>query len=157
MTSIVMMVLGCFNFCFASSDLQTLKREHIVEYKMADEFYDSIDKTIVEDKICYELKNVDRVDNFKTLTKEQETIEERITNTNNLDKVISLFNETKDFEDDGYTGTLIRDNSTLKVQINDSYQEEYKVYLQKSYDNVASNELNNIPKEISENGTTRVF
>ena len=71
------------------------------------EFYDSIDKTIVEDKVCYELKNVDRVDNFKTLTKEQETIEERVTNTNNLEKVISLFNETKDFENEGYTGTLL--------------------------------------------------
>lgn len=153
-TSLIIILLGCFSVCFASSDIQKLKREHIVDYKMADEFYDSINKTIVEDKICYELKNVDRVDNFKTLTKEQETIEERVTNTNNLDKVISLFNETKDFEDDGYTGTLVRDNSTLKVQIKDSYQEEYKVYLQKSYDNVSSNELNDIPKEIKENGTT---
>lgn len=153
-TSIIMILLGCFSVCFASSDLQILKREHIVDYKIADEFYKSIDKTVVEDKICYELKNINRVDNFKTLTKEQETIEERVTNTNNLEKVISLFNETKDFEDDGYTGTLVRDNSTLKVQIKDSYQEEYKVYLQKSYNNVPSNELNDIPKEIKENGTT---
>lgn len=153
-TSIIIILLGYFSVCFASSDIQILKRKHIVDYKIADEFYDSIDKTIVEDKVCYELKNIDRVDNFKTLTKEQETIEERVTNTNNLEKVISLFNETKDFEDEGYTGTLVRDNSTLKVQINDSYQEEYKVYLQKTYDNVPSNELNDIPKEIRENGTT---
>ena len=153
-TSIIMILLGCFSICFASSDLQILKKEHIVDYKIADDFYNSIDKTVVEDKVCYELKNVDRVDNFKTLTKEQEIIEQRVTNTNNLEKVMSLFNETKDFENDGYTGTLKRDNSTLKVQIKDSYQEEYKVYLQKSYDNVPSNELNDIPKEIKENGTT---
>lgn len=153
-TSVIMMILGCFSISFAGSELQTLQKQNIVDYKIADEFYNSINKTIVEDKVCYELKNVDRVDNFKTLTKEQETIEERVTNTNNLEKVITLFNETKDFEDDGYTGTLIRDNSTLKVQIKDSYQEEYKVYLQKSYDNVPSNELNDIPKEIRENGTT---
>ena len=152
--SIIMMLFGYFSVCFASSDLQTLKREYIVDYKIAEEFYESIDKTIVEDKVGYELKNVDRVDNFKTLTKEQEIVEERVTNTSNLEKVISLFNETKDFESEGYSGILIRDNSTLKVQINDSHQEEYKVYLQKSYDNVPSNELNNIPKEIKENGTT---
>ena len=152
--SILFILLGCFNFCFASNDLQTLEKEYIVDYKVADEFYNSINKTIVEDKICYELKNVDRIDNFKTLTKEHEVIEERVTNTNNLEKVISLFNETKDIEDDGYTGTLKRDNSTLKIQIKNSYQEEYKVYLQKSYDNVPSNELNEIPKEIKENGTT---
>lgn len=153
-TSIIMLLLGCFSVCFASNDLQTLKREHIVDYKTADEFYNTIDKTIVEDKICYELKNVDRIDNFKTLKQEKEIIEERVTNTNNLEKVISLFNDTKDIEEDGYTGTLTRNNSTLKVQIKDSYQEEYKVYLQKSYDNVPSNELNDIPKEIKENGTT---
>ena len=153
-TSVIILLLGCFNMCFASSDLQTLEKEHVVDYKVADEFYNSINKTIVEDKVCYGLKNVDRVDNFKTLTKEQETIKEIEINTNKLDKVISLFNGTIDFEDDGYTGTLTRDNSTLKVQIKDSYQEEYKVYLQKTYDNVPSNELNNIPKEIKENGIT---
>ncbi len=153
-TSIIMMILGCFTVCSASCDLQTLEHTNTVDYKVANEFYNNIDKTIVEDKMCYELKNVDRIDNFKTLTKEKEIIEERVTNTNNLEKVISLFNETKDIEDDGYIGTLTRDNSTLKVEIKDSYQEEYKVYLQKSYDNVPSNELNDIPKEIKENSTT---
>ena len=53
-TSLIIILLGCFSVCFASSDIQTLKREHIVDYKIADEFYDSINKTIVEDKICYE-------------------------------------------------------------------------------------------------------
>lgn len=153
-TSIIIMLLGCVSVCFAGGELQILKREHIVDYKIADEFYNSIDKTIIEDKVCYELKNVERVDNLKTLTKAHEVIEKRVTNTNNLEKVISLFNETKDVESEGYTGTLTRDNSTLKIQIRDSYQEEYRVYLQKSYDNVLSNELNDIPKEIKENGTT---
>lgn len=153
-TNLVIILLASFNVCFASSDLKTLERTNTVDYKVADEFYNNIDKTIVEDKVCYELKNVNRIDNFKTLTKEKEIIEERVTNTNNLEKVISLFNETKDVEKDGYTGTLTRDNSTLKVEIKDSYQEEYKVYLQKSYDNVPSNELNDIPKEIKVKGTT---
>ena len=153
-TSIIIMLIGCFSVCFASSDLKTLERTDTVDYKVADEFYNNIDKTIVEDKVCYELRNIDRIDNFKTLIKEKETIEERVTNTDNLEKVISLFNETKDIEEDGYAGTLTRDNSTLKVEIKDSYQEEYKVYLQKSYDNVPSNELNDIPKEIKANGTT---
>ena len=112
-TSIIMILLGSFSVCFASNELKTLKKEHIVDYKVADEYYGSINKTIVEDKVCYELKNIDRVDNFKTLTKEQEIVEEIETNTNNLSKVMGLFNETKDFEDDGYTGILTRDKSTL--------------------------------------------
>ena len=51
-TSIIMMILGCSSVCLASSDLKTLEKQYIVDYKVADEFYNSINKTIVEDKIC---------------------------------------------------------------------------------------------------------
>lgn len=153
-TSVIMMLVANLGVCLASDDLKIIEKQYTVDYKVADEFYNNINNTIVENKIGYNLENVERVDNFKTLTKEQETIEEIETNTNNLEKVISLFNETKDFENDGYTGVLTRDDDSLKISIKDSYQEEYKVYLQKTYNNVLSNELNDIPKEINENGTT---
>lgn len=150
--SIFLIILANVSMCFAGN-LQIVQKEITVDYKNADEQYNDISKTLVEDKVYYELEKVDRKDNFKTLTKEQEIIKTIETNTNNLEKVISMFNETKDYEEDGYTGTLTRDNSTLKISINDSYQEEYKVYLQKAYSNVPSNELNDIPKTIKENGT----
>lgn len=149
-----MILLANLSVCFASSDLRIVEKEYTVDYKMADEFYNSIEKNIIEDKVGYELNNIERTDNFKTLTREKEIIEEKVTNTNNLEEVIKLFNDTKDIEEDSYVGILKRDNSSLKVEIKDSYQEEYKVYLQKNYDNVSSNELNDIPKQISKNGTT---
>lgn len=154
--SIIIILLGCFSVCYASNsdNLATLEKQYTVDYKTADDFYNSIEKEITENKVCYELKDIDRVDNFKTLTKEQEIIEEQTTNTNDIQKVINLFNKSKEYEEDEYTGTLKRDNSTLNIKVNNSYQEEYKVYLQKSYDNVSSNELNNIPKTIKENGIT---
>lgn len=154
LTSIMMILLVNLSICFASSNLAIIEKTYTVDYKNSDEFYNSIDKSIIEDKIGYELENIDRVDNFKTLTIEKEIVESKATNTNNLEQVLEIFNTTKDIEEDGYTGTLIRDNSSLKVEVKDSYQEEYKVYLQKNYNNVSSNELNNIPKEIKENGTT---
>lgn len=153
-TGIIMILLANLSVCFASSDLRIVEKEYTVDYKMADEFYNSIEKNIIEDKVGYELNNIERKDNFKTLTREKEIIEEKVTNTNNLEEVIKLFNDTKDIEEDDYVGTLKRDNSSLKVEIKDSYQEEYKVYLQKNYDNVSSNELNDIPKQITQNGTT---
>lgn len=153
-TGIIIILLANLSVCFASSDLRIVEKEYTVDYKMADEFYNSIEKNIIEDKIGYELNNIERTDNFKTLTREKEIIEEKVTNTNNLEEVIKLFNDTKDIEEDSYVGILKRDNSSLKVEIKDSYQEEYKVYLQKNYDNVSSNELNDIPKKITQNGTT---
>ena len=153
-TSIILISLININTCFASNDLKTLEKEYTVDYKIANDFYNAISNKLFEDKVEYSLESIDRVDNFKTLTKEQEVIETIETNTDNYEKVVSLFNETKDYGEDGYMGTLLRDNSSLKVAINRSYQEEYKEYLQKAYSNVPSNELNDIPKTIEENGTT---
>ena len=153
-TGIIMILLANLSVCFASSDLKILKKEYTVDYKMADEFYNSIEKNMIEDQIGYQLNDIERKDNFKTLTREKEIIEKKVTNTNKLEEVLKLFNDTKDIEEDSYVGTLTRDNSSLKVEIKDSYQEEYKVYLQKNYDNVSSNELNDIPKQITQNGTT---
>lgn len=152
--SVIVLMLMNFSICFASNNNEILEKQYTVDYKIADDYYNSIDKTIFENKVGYDLESIDRVDNLKTLTKEQECVETIETNTNNLEKVIAMFNETKDYEEDGYSGVLVRDNSTLKVSIKDSYQEEYKVYLQKTYENVQSNELNDIPKTIVQGGTT---
>ena len=42
----------------------------------------------------------------------------------------------------------------MNLKVNDSYIEQYKVSLIKTYENVPSNELNDVPKIIEENGTT---
>ena len=42
----------------------------------------------------------------------------------------------------------------MNLKVNDSYIEQYKVSLTKTYENVPSNELNDVPKTIEENGTT---
>lgn len=152
--SILMILLANVSMCIASSEFKRVEKQITVDYKIADERYSNIDKTLVKDKIYYELENIDRKDNLKTLTMEHEIVDEKVTTTNKLESVIEMFNSTKDIEVDGYTGTITRDNSSLKINIKDSYQEEYKVYLQKSYDNVPSNELNDIPKEIKANETT---
>ena len=148
--SIIMMIFASLSVCFASNNLKTLEKQITVDYKMADDSYSEINKSLVENKTYYELENVDRKDNLKTLTMDYEVIDTKETTTNNLEKVIEMFNPTKDIEQDGYVGTITRDNSSLKINIKDSYKEEYKVYLQKTYNNVSSNELNDIPKEIKQ-------
>ena len=143
--SIIMIILASLSVCFASSNLKTLEKQITVDYKMSDDSYSKINKSLVENKTYYELEDVDRKDNLKTLTINYEVIDSKETTTNNLEKVIEMFNPTKDIE---------RDNSSLNISIKDSYKEEYKVYLQKTYNDVPSNELNDIPKEIKQNSTT---
>lgn len=140
-------------FCFATSP-NVIEKSKNVDYSVSQEYYDSIDKTIVENGKKYELQDVQRKDNLKTESKKYETIEEKIIDASNKSSAISYFDESKNIEDDGFKGTIARDDSSIELTPADSYREEYKVYLQRKYNNVSSNELNNIPKELKENGLT---
>lgn len=140
-------------FSFATSP-NVIEKSKNVDYSVSQEYYDSIDKTIVENGKKYELQDVQRKDNLKTESKNFETTEEKIIDASNKSSAISYFEESKNIEDDGFKGTITRDDSSIELTPADSYKEEYKVYLQRKYTNVSSNELNNIPKEIKENGLT---
>ena len=93
--SIFLIILANVSMCFASN-LQIVQKEITVDYKNADEQYNNISKTLVEDKIYYELEKIDRKDNLKTLTKDKEIVEELEVDNNNLEKIIDMFNNTKD-------------------------------------------------------------
>lgn len=140
-------------FSFATSP-NVIEKSKNVDYSVSQEYYDSIDKTIVENGIKYELQDVKRKDNLKTESKKYETTEEKIIDASNKSSAISFFDESKNIEDDGFKGTISRDDSSIELTPADSYREEYKVYLQRKYNDVSSNELNNIPKELKENGLT---
>ena len=68
--------------------------------------------------------------------------------------MLDLFENKKQVNEEGYTGELELQVDSLDIKVNESYREEYKVYLQKTYNNVSSNELNDIPKQIQEKGIT---
>lgn len=140
-------------FSFATSS-NVIEKSKNVEYSVSQEYYDSIDKIIVENGIKYELQDVKRKDNLKIESKKYETTEEKIIDASNKSSAISFFYESKNVEDDGYKGTISRDDSSIELTPADNYKEEYKVYLQRKYNDVSSKELNNIPKELKENGLT---
>lgn len=140
-------------FSFATSP-NVIEKSKKVDYSASQEYYDSMNKTIVENGKKYELQDIQRKDNLKTESKNYETTEEKIIDASYKSSAISYFDESKNIEDDGFKGTITRDDSSIELTPADSYKEEYKVYLQRKYTNVSSNELNNIPKEIKENGLT---
>ena len=141
------------SFSFATSP-NVIEKSKKVDYSASQEYYDSINKTIVENGKKYELQDVQRKDNLKTECKNYETTEEKIIDASYKSSAISFFDESRNIEDDGFKGTISRDDSSIELTPADSYREEYKVYLQRKYTDVSSNELNNIPKEIKENGIT---
>ena len=68
--------------------------------------------------------------------------------------MLNMFENKIEMTKDGMSGILELQNNSLDIKTNDSYIEQYKVSLTKKYENVPTNELNDIPKSIEENGVT---
>lgn len=155
LTFTLLLIILISTNCFANSkELKTYINTETISVENATKYEKLIKDAIVVDNINYKIENIEKVENKKTLSINKEINEELIVTTNNKYNVLNLFENKKEINEDGYKGTLELQNDSLEIKVNNSYQEEYKVYLQRTYNNVSSNDINNIPKEIKENGTT---
>lgn len=93
-------------------------------------------------------------ENKQNINKEETQTKQKIVYTNNKYDVLNMFENKIEMTKDGMSGILELQNNSLDIKIKDSYIEQYKVALTKKYENVPTNELNDIPKSIEENGVT---
>lgn len=155
LTFTLLLIILISTNCFANSkELKTYINTETISVENATKYEKLIKDEIVVDNINYKIENIKKIENKKTLSINKEISEELIVTTNNKYNVLNLFENKKEISEDGYKGTLELQNDSLEIKVNNSYQEEYKVYLQRTYNNVSSNDINDIPKEIKENGTT---
>jgi len=141
--------------CFASNnELKDYEINETIPIEKVEEYERNIQKNITIDNVKYELQDISKQENKKMIYKEEKQIKQKIVYTNNKYDVLNMFENKIEMTKDDMSGVLELQNNLLDVKINDSYIEQYKVSLSKKYENVPSNELNNIPKTIEENGTT---
>lgn len=152
----LLLVLIVSTKCFAYEDTQKLKvyeQNKTVSIEDRTKYKNSIQNEIVLDGILYNVQDIQEQENKITLTRDKEEIEEQIVNTSNKNKVLELFEKEKQVSEDGYHGSIKLQEDSIELITNESYLEEYKVELKREYNNVAQNELNDIPKTIQEQGT----
>ena len=136
------------------NNLKTFEEEKTVEMNQIEEYKETLEQEISKDGITYKLEDIIEKENTKVVYKNKEVTKELIVNTNDKYEILNMFEQELNIKEDGYTGTLKIDNSSVTIEPNDSYKEEYKVYYEKEYKNVERNELNDIPKTIEKNDTT---
>lgn len=140
--------------CFATTeDLKTYEESKTVSLEDSEKYKNSIKTQLIINGIEYQIKDIQEQENKVVLTKEKEEQEQKIVKINDKYKILNLFESKKPKEEDGYSGILELQNNSLDLRVNNSYVEQYKVSVQKEYNNVPQNELNNIPKIIEEAGT----
>ena len=145
-----------------NEELKEEEEEELKDYEInekisienAEEFEKNIQKNINIDNVKYELQDVSKQENKQNINKEETQTKQKIVYTNNKYDVLNMFENKIEMTKDGMSGILELQNNSLDIKTNDSYIEQYKVSLTKKYENVPTNELNDIPKSIEENGVT---
>ena len=152
---ILIVILMFSTNCFGKvGELQIYEENKTIPIEQALEYKNNIKNEIIIDNTKYQLTDIKEQENKKALIRDKNLIEELIVNTNDKNNVLDLFENKKQVNEEGYIGELELQVDSLDIKVNESYREEYKVYLQKTYNNVSSNELNDIPKQIQEKGIT---
>lgn len=152
--SILLLTLFSTN-CFATTtDLKVHKVNKIVAIEDAEQYRKNIKNEITIGNVKYQLQDVSEQENKGIASREKEQVKQKIVYTNNKYDVLNMFENKIEVIENEMQGTLELQNNSLDIKVNDSYTEQYKVSLTKTYENVPSNELNDIPKTIEENRTT---
>lgn len=108
-----------------------------------------------EDDIEYAFSELVKADNSKEEFKEHTEEVSFPVKTDNTETVISLFVPTIDIStEDGFSGTLYLDYSTLKVESAGYGTQSYKVSESRSYPNLHSADTALVPKTINKDGST---
>lgn len=134
------------------NNLKTFEEEKTIKVSQVEDYKKTLRQEINKDGITYKLENIVEKENIKVVYKNKEITKDLIVNTTDKDEVLDMFEQKLNVKEDEYTGTLKLDNLSISIKPNDSYREQYKVYYEEKYENVKSNELNDIPKTIKKDG-----
>ena len=134
------------------NNLKTFEEEKTIKVSQVEDYKKTLRQEINKDGITYKLENIVEKENIKVVYKNKEITKDLIVNTTDKDEVLDMFEQKLNVKEDEYTGTLKLDNPSISIKPNDSYREQYKVYYEEKYENVKSNELNDIPKTIKKDG-----
>lgn len=109
----------------------------------------------VEDGDEYSFVELRRRDNFQADSKEHVEAVTIKSNTNDTQSVIAKFGQTKEVStDDGYTGTLEADFSTLNIESSGYGEQSYTLTETRVYPNLSNADTSAVPKSITKDDIT---
>ena len=136
-----------------SGELKTIQKVYVLHNT---ENSDNIPREdITEDDTKYVFTELLTQDNAAEDVKEHAEKVSVYTNTSNTQSVISKFKPAIEVStEDGYTGTLEFDYTTLNVVPNGTGKQSYTVTESRSYPNLVDADTSLVPKSINKDGTT---
>lgn len=149
----ILLALTAMSVPIFADDLQTIEKVYVISSEFATDGIPT--EPFTEGGIEYVFEEFCFADNISNLTRHHtETVSVK-TNTVNAEKVMALFEPTKSVTtDDGFTGTLAFDYSTLEIETAGYASYKVDVTEERSYPNLASADTSLVPKTIDKDGVT---
>ena len=88
---------------------------------------------------------------------ERKTVSQSVTmesETDNVDDILSLLSATMDYREDGFTGTLALDKSSIRTKEAGTSSYAYQMKETREFNNLDRNDLAYIPKTVEKKGVT---
>lgn len=141
---------------YANSNIEkeVITKEYTREDFNKESFYKSLESEIEENGKSYILKGVTEKENQEILEQNVEVPKSKVVRTSNIRAVINEIESEFDYSQNGYNGKIILDKNTITIKPNNISTKEYKVYYEKSYNNLLTNDLKDIPKTLNINEVT---
>lgn len=152
------LLLNIAGQCFATTNDNTIYSKNGINYidkvysvEQADEqnFFNEIEHEIIIENAKYTYADT-KIENQDTIeTKDIETTKTCVLTTNNKEKIIETLGTSIDYNEDGYIGTYLLDENSINIVTHNNGYYDNLIDTTVEYTDLAKNDLDYIPKQIT--------
>ncbi len=150
--------------CFASvltnvenykeNGTEYIKKTYSISAEEEDNFLSNLDTNFKVNNIEYQILSKAKTGGDSTKQIDISTTRNAELNSNKLDDILNYFPTEIEYNENGYIGKYKIDVNSIKVENHFNGYKDVLLEETKTYENIDKNDLDNIPKQIENNGET---
>jgi len=156
LSTILLTTANCFattnEEIFVKDDIEYIKKTFIVSQEQENDFLLNLEKEFKIDKKTYQLDNSIKTGGDITETIDINTTKTIKSDSNKTNKILEQLPEEIKYDKNDFVGTYKLDINSINIKTQYNGYKEYLVEDTKTYSNLDTNDLNNIPKQIMKDG-----
>jgi len=156
LSTILLTTANCFattnEEIFVKDNIEYIKRTYIVSQEQENDFLLNLEKEFKIDKKTYQLESSTKTGGDIIETIDINTTKTIKSDSNKTSKIIEKLQEKIKYDKNDFIGTYKLDINSINIKTQYNGYKEYLIEDTKTYSNLDTNDLNNIPKQIMKDG-----
>lgn len=156
--TLILTTANCFAYTLETDNITTENGEkyNVKTYSVSaseeNTFIQNLKDNYTIDGVVYTLKDIKKEGGNTTDKKEIVTTKQITTKTNNREQILNELPATLEYNENGYLGQYKINSDSLEIVSHYNGYTEYLIEENKQYSDLARNDLDFIPKQITKNG-----